>query len=160
VRERQALPWEQILDEAIRRAIQKNGPHSWQGVSQGLAALEADCADVAAPDKLFENTGEWFCWAAFQRLTARKCAALWLKRVASMFANDVAHRLLEAAEHYAAAYEHYEGYRSTLQAGEPTTHDLVQRARTPERIATIAPILKAGIVEESRGLESLRAAVA
>ncbi|MBN2562833.1 MAG: hypothetical protein JXQ75_18065 [Phycisphaerae bacterium] len=160
VRERDPLPQEQLAGEAVRRAAAKAARHTWEGVPQGLAALEAYCADVANPDKDFAETEEWFCWAAFERLMARKCCAVWLRRVAPMFGSPVDEQLRAAADHYATAYEQYERFRCAVAAGEPSTHNLQQRARTPERVAAIAPTLKSAIAEETVGVKALHAAVA
>ncbi|MGD8451813.1 MAG: hypothetical protein PVJ57_08345 [Phycisphaerae bacterium] len=157
-RDGQPQPTRQIDAEALRRAVAKAAPHTWRGVPQGLAALEAYLVDVADPNKAFAETPEWFCWAAFERLTARKCCALWLRRLAERFGAPARKPLRAAADHYAAAYEQYEQYRRAVTAGEPTREDLLHRARTPARIAAILPLLTAGIEEETRGLEQLQAA--
>jgi hypothetical protein len=38
-----------------------------------LAALRAYLSDVADSSKSLAKCEEWFCWAAFQRLMARRC---------------------------------------------------------------------------------------
>ncbi|MEW6249060.1 MAG: hypothetical protein AB1716_00305 [Planctomycetota bacterium] len=159
VRERDPLSWEQIVGEAVGRAAQKAAPHTWGDAPQGQAALESYWADVADPGKDFAATGEWFCWAAFERLMARSCCAIWLRRVAPLFDSGRESRLLEAATHYALAFERYAEFRCAVLAGEPSPLSLRERARTRDRIVAISPILKAGIAEEALGLKALQAAV-
>jgi len=158
VRQGEPAPAEQIFAEALARAVQKGSPHEWRGAPQGLAALKAYLADLADASKDFAKTPEWFCWAAFSRLTARRCAAVWLESIAKAAGGQAAKHLSAAARRYQAAYECYEQFRSTVQAGEPTDENLQQRARTPGRIAAIAPVLDKGIAEESAGLDALRQA--
>ena len=158
VPQREPLPVKQIAEMAVQRAARIGAPHVWDGVPQGQAALEAYLGDVANPDRDFAQCAEWFCWAAFERLLARKCAALWLRRMAELLGPPHDEPLNAAAEHYAAAYEHYEQYRATVMAGEPHAASLQQVARTPERIAVIAPLLSAGIAAEKRGLEAVQVA--
>ena len=154
------LPGEQLLREALAHAVAKGSPHEAVGAPQGTAALEAYVADVRDPAKDFADCGEWFCWAAFQRLTARRCAAVWLTRISDELPQAAADHVRQAAEHYQEAFELYEQYRQEVHAGEPTPLTVEQRARTPERIAVIAPILEAGIEAEKAGLASLAKAVA
>ena len=154
------VPRKQFLREALQRAVAKGSSHEADGEPQGVAALEAYLADVKDPSKDFADSSEWFCWAAFQRLMARRCAAVWLTRIVSELAGDVASHVQEAAQHYQRAFECYEEYRQEVHGGEPTPLSHEQRARTPERIAVIGPILEAGINAEKAGLASLAKAVA
>ena len=57
------------------------------------------------------------------------------------------------------AFENYQRYRAAVQDGFPPRATLEERARTPERIAVITPILESGIAAESAGLELLAEAV-
>ena len=152
-------PWDRIVPEALRRAVRKGAPHEWGGAPQGLAALKAYLADVRDPAKDFASRGEWFCWATFSRLGARKCAAVWLESLSRTLPRAAGKHLSSAAGHYRKAFAAYEQNRSTVAAGEPTPLTLQQRARTPERIAVIAPILAEGIEAESAGLTALENAV-
>ena len=152
-------PRKQFLREALQRAVAKGSAHEADGELQGVAALEAYLADVKDPSKDFADSGEWFCWAAFQRLMARRCAAVWLTRIVSELTGDVASHVQKAAQHYQQAFECYEEYRQEVQGGEPTPLSHEQRARTPERIAVIGPLLEAGIEAEKAGLASLTKAV-
>ncbi len=156
MRRHDPVPPVQFARESIRRAVGKASPHTWDGVPQGIAALEAYLADVMDADKDFADCEEWFCWAAFERLMARQCCAVWLSRMAALLGNPHAQWLRQAATHYTKAYEHYEQYRRAVMAGEPSRLSLRQRARTPERIKAIAPVLRRGIDEETRGLEILK----
>lgn len=160
VREREPEPPEHMLAAALRRAAQKGSEHTWHGVPQGMSALKAYRADVADAGKDFAKCGDWFCWAAFERLMARKCAAVWLASLAPKFKGKVGRYLEAAASHYGRAWGHYEEYRAAAQAGEPTAQSLQQRARTPESIAVILPILDRAINEESAGLRQLENATA
>ena len=160
VRERESLPSQDIVVEALQRAVGKAANHEWRDVPQGMAALRAYRNDVADPSKDFNACAEWFCWAAFERLMARKCAAAWLESASTTVTGEAAKHLNRAAEHYGKAWKHYEEYRIALQAGEPTPESLQQRARTPERISVILPILDRAIEEETKGIGALEEAVA
>jgi hypothetical protein len=160
VREREPEPPEQLLAASLRRAAQKGSEHALHGVPQGMSALKAYRADVADAGKDFAKCGEWFCWAAFERLMARKCAAVWLASVALKFKGKLSKYLKDAARRYGRAWRHYEEYRAAVGAGEPTVQSLQQRARTPERIAAILPFLDQAINEEAAGLRRLESAVA
>jgi len=160
VRRRDARPRDEIRRAALERAVGKSRAAPWRGTPQGTAALRAYLADVADPTKDFAAVREWFCWAAFERLMARRCAEVWLRSVAEEL-DGVAHRLVQdAADAYGEAFRHYEQFRSTVQAGEPTPLGLHERARTPERITIGAEILERGILAEEAGAETLERAVA
>jgi hypothetical protein len=127
--------------------------------SDAQAALEAYVADVVNPEKTFtDESGLWFCWAAFERFTARWCCAQWLRRIADTLP-DAGNHLLAAAEQYKQAFQLYETYRLAIPAGVPTEVSLHERARTPERIAVVAPILREAIVVEKLGVEEMKRAV-
>lgn len=149
-------PADQITIRALKRAVEKASPHEWNNVPQGLSALEAYYADVANPEKDFADGGGWFCWSAFERLSSRYCCGVWLKRVAQNFDEEIGSSLLSASENYNSAYQQYERYRSELKAGLETDASVEERARTPERIAVLAPILRAAIDAEKQGLENLK----
>jgi hypothetical protein len=153
------LPEDRIRSTALRRAVAKGRAHEREGAPQGLAALRAYLADVADGEKDFHDMDEWFCWAAFERLMARKCAQLWLRSCAKCYDASVNSQLREAADCYGEAFEHYERYRSAVQDGFPPRATLRERARTPERIAVITPVLASGIAAEERGLQHLAKAV-
>jgi hypothetical protein len=154
-----ALPEDQIRRLALRRAVAKGKPHEWKGTPQGMAALRAYLVDVNDETKDFSDMEEWFCWATFERLMARRCCELWLHSAAESFGENVESLLRDAARDYGEAFRQYESYRSTVQDGYRPGVSLHERARTPERIATIAPILEAGIAAESVGLERMEQAV-
>jgi len=160
VKEAAPQPWEQITAKALKRALHKGSSREHNGQPAGLAALQAYLADVRDSDKDFERVGEWFCWAAFERLMARKCAAIWLQRAAELVPNRARQHVLDAAASYEGAYRHYEDYRAEVCAGEPTPLSLEPHARRPERIAAIAPPLATGIEAEAGGIGFLRKAVA
>ena len=143
----------EILREALGIALQKASPG-------GVAALEAYAADVEDPGKDFaESSAFWFCWAAFERLSARWCCARWLRSAAGVLPEAHGH-LLSAAEHYERAFQLYGDYRKEVHAGAPTGLSLHERARTPERIAAISPILRKAIDAERSGIAELQKAVA
>lgn len=154
-RAREAETPEQIAGEALRRALRKASAHEHRGVPQGMAALRAYLADVSDPSKNFADCGEWFCWAAFERLTARKCCSVWLRSLRGVVPGDAGRLLVEAAGLYGSAFELYEQYRAEVLAGEPTPLNLQERARTPERISVIAPLLEQAISAEAAGIEAL-----
>lgn len=157
-----ATPPAHLAREALRHALAKATAGPYDGVLQGLAALDAYRADVADPTKPFDDTGEhgcWFCWATFERLDARRCCADWLHTVADLIGGDAREPILSAADHYSFASDAYDRYRFATGAGEPT-EGLRDRARTPDRIAVILPILDEGIAEERAGVEDLKLAVA
>ncbi len=114
--------------QSLRRAVSLASMAEHNGTPQGLAALRLlrdDLAD-AGPDCLTPTV--------LARLHARKCAAVWLRRVA-----DGRERLTAAAGRYDAAYGHY-------------------AALGPDRCGP--EVLDAAIAEEERGLAALREAVA
>ena len=154
------LPWDQITRDALEHAVRKGSAHEAHGAPQGMAALEAYLADVRDPSKDFADVGEWFCWAAFERLMARKCAAVWLDRIAGELPAAAAKHVRTASRHYSQAFERYDEYRSEVNGGEPSPLTVEQRARMPERIAVIGPLLEEGVACETAGLKSLRNAVA
>jgi hypothetical protein len=159
VRVREAEPAEQIARDALRRALRKASAHEHGGVPQGMAALRAYAADIADPSKDFAGCVEWFCWAAFERLMARKCCSVWLRSLKGVVPNECGRLLDEAAGLYGKAFELYEQYRAEVAGGEPTPLSLQERARTPERISVIAPILERAISTEAAGIEALGKAV-
>jgi len=154
------LPEKQIRNRALKRALAKGEPHEWKGTPQGLAALRSYAADVADPSKDFSDIEEWFCWAAFERLMARRCCELWLRDCAGEFHGELSSLLKKAAGKYREAFAQYEGYRAAVQDGFDPRTPLRERARTPERIAVIASILERGIQAESDGVELLEEAAA
>jgi len=159
VRAREAEPPEQIAREALRRALRKASAHEHGGVPQGIAALRAYLADIADPSKDFAECVEWFCWAAFERLMARKCCSVWLRSLKGLVPDECAGSLDDAAGLYSKAFQLYEQYRAEVAAGEPTPLSLSERARTPERISVIAPLLEQAISVEAAGIEALGKAV-
>ena len=160
VRRREARPRHEILRRALERAVSKGKAHSYEGIPQGLAALRVYLADVSDPSKDFAKTGEWFCWAAFERLMARRCCEVWLGLAAAQLDGDARALTLRAADRYREAFECYDRYRSEVGAGEPNPLSTRERARAPERIAVIAEILSRGIAAEAAGLDALAQVVA
>jgi hypothetical protein len=159
VRERNPLPRAEITPQALARAVEKGRPHDHGGVPQGLAALRAYAADVRDPSRTFEDSEEWFCWAAFERLMARRCAEVWLRAVARELGNDLGEAVLVAADHYGEAFREYDRYLGEVQGCNPPRASLRNRARAPDRIEACAPLLEAGIEAEARGVEALAAAI-
>jgi len=159
VKVREARSSEEIRRAALERAVGKSRAKPWQGTPQGLAALRAYLADVSDVTKDFAHVQEWFCWAAFERLMARRCAEVWLRSVAGDTEGTARMPLAEAAARYGEAFQSYERFRAAVQIGPPTP-DRLQRARAPERIAALADHLQQGIAAEEAGTEALERAVA
>ena len=155
VKHGEAMPPGEIARLALKRALAKGSAHDWRGSPQGVAGLQAYAADVTDPTKDFARTEEWFCWAAFQRLTARRCCAVWLRSMAAAVGGKTRDAVLAAAQHYEQAFQSYERYRAEVSTHELPPQPLRERARTPERIAVIAPLLEQGIAAEKAGLEAL-----
>ena len=159
VKQGEPMPRDEIARLASKRAFAFGSTHDLRGTPQGMAALEAYLADVTNPAKDFARTEEWFCWAAFERLAARRCCAVWLRAVAANFTGRARDSALAAAECFGRAFEFYESDGSEVSACEPKPRTLRERARSPERIAVIAPLLEQGIAAERAGLEALEQAV-
>lgn len=149
------MPRDEVTRLALKRAFAKGSAHDWRGTPQGLAALRAYAADVADPSKDFARTEEWFCWAAFERLMARRCCAVWLRSAAAAVGEKARASLMVAAEQYERAFKCYESYLSEVSDREPMRQALRERARAPERIKVIVPLLEQGIAAEKAGLEAL-----
>ncbi len=158
VKSRDAEPCDEILRRALTRAVEKGKAGPWQGTAQGLAALREYLADVSDPAKGFEGTPEWFCWATFERLMARRCCEVWLRSAAKHFDGEARHLATEAAHAYGEAFRYYDRYCAAVR--EPPHLSLEQRARTPDRIPVVADLLECGISAETSGLERLEQAVA
>jgi hypothetical protein len=160
VRRHDATPPDAIRRHALERAVGKSRAAPWHGTPQGMAALEAYLADVADETKDFRDVEEWFCWAAFERLMARRCAEIWLRDTAETLDGEARNFVSEAADRYGEAFRQYEHYLSEVRGDDPTRMSLQERARTPERIAVIAGILERGIVAEEAGTAAIEQAVA
>ncbi|MFO8008673.1 MAG: malectin domain-containing carbohydrate-binding protein [Candidatus Brocadiia bacterium] len=152
------VPERQIAYGAVLRAARIASPHVEGGAPRGMAALETYLADVEDPTKDFEDRSEWFCWATFERLAARKCCADRLHSAADVLGGDAAEALRAAAEHYERAFEAYHEYDRLVHENEGTGMSLQERLRTPERIAVLAGVLREGIEAERAGLAELNRA--
>jgi hypothetical protein len=159
VRERHARPRAEITRAALGRALAKGRDHEWRGVPQGLAALKRYLADVIDPAKDFSECPTWFCWAAFERLMARRCSEVWLRSIAQTETGEAKRLIGAAADHYGEAFRQYDRYLGEVQACDPPGRTLEERARAPERIRVIGPIMERGIAEEALGLEALEEAL-
>ena len=95
---------------------------------------------------------------AVTRLMACKCCEVWLHSAAGQPDGAVGEDILAASDRYGRAWDFYEQFRAEVSGGEPTPLSLHQRARTPERIAVLRPLLEQGIAAEAEGLEALRRA--
>lgn len=155
VKESDALPPGRLAREALKRAVKMGRTPGACGAAQGLAALKAYLLDVTDPSKHFAGCEEWFCWAAFERLMARRCCEVWLNRMVQVLAKEAVAFVRQAARHYGTAYRHYEEFRSAVSAGEPTDVPLHQRARTKKQIARVGPLLQRGVDAEKQGLAAL-----
>jgi hypothetical protein len=151
-------PQERITHEALRRAVAKGAPHDWHGVPQGLAALRRYLADVRDPAKDFATCQAWLCWAAFERLMARRSAEVWLRSVAGRSKGEAQRLLSTAADRYGDAFAHYDRYRAAIRDSKQERAD-PESARTPARSVEAAQHLERGIVAESTGLDVLAEAV-
>jgi hypothetical protein len=120
-----------------------------------MNALRSYLADVQDPAKDFARTSEWFCWATFERLMARRCAEVWLRSVAERLEGTIAQRVAAAADLYGEAFRWYDRYLGETQGCDPPRPTLWERVRSPDRIATIAPLLENGIAAEAKGLDAL-----
>jgi hypothetical protein len=159
VREGDALPRDEITREALGRAVAKGRGHEWRGVLQGMSALRSYLDDVSDPSKDFQETPEWFCWAAFERLMARRCCQVWLEAVAEGLPGAAGALVAKAAHGYGEAFRCYERYLGEVRESAPPRRSLHDRARTPERIRAISPALAGGIEAEERALAHLEDAV-
>jgi hypothetical protein len=157
IESRDAEPHDEILRRALIRAVEKGNARPWRGVPQGLAAMREYLADVVNPRKSFEDTSEWFCWATFERLMARRCCEVWLQSAAEQLEGDIRDLVSEASRGYGEAFRLYDRYCG--EVCDPASLSLQQRARTPDRILVIADLLERGIAAEAAGLELLERAV-
>lgn len=159
VKEGEPRPMDQIVRAALQRAVAKGRPHDWEGVPQGLSALQRYLADVKDPSKDFEESAEWFCWATFERLMARRCSEVWLRTVGAGLGGEMGAALGAAAARYGQAFQYYDRYLGETQGCHPPRATLWARARAPERIEVCAPLLEQGIQAEAEGLEILEEVV-
>ena len=111
-----------LRDRSLRRAVSLASMREYGGTPQGLAALHV-LMDDAGRDHLAP--------VVVERLHARMCAAVWLRRIA-----EGDGRLVSAAGHYESAYDHY----AALADGGPE-------------------LLEAGAAEEAAALACLQEAV-
>jgi len=160
VQRRGARPHDEIRRAALERAVTKGRAHSWKETPQGMAALQCYLTDVSDATKDFADTGEWFCWAAFERLMARRCCEVWLRSTAQELDGEVCTLVSEAADRYGEAYRCYDRYRSEVGAGEPSPSSNERSARKPGRIAVTARLLEEGVEAEAAGLDVLARAIA
>jgi hypothetical protein len=155
VRERDPLSKQEIVRAALRRAWDRGRRHVHDGVPQGLAGLHAYQADIGDPERSFQEAQEWLCWAALQRLMARRCSEVWLRTVAAEVP-DASPFLRAAAQCYGKAFRHYRRFRQELGAsasrGQPDS-------RVPERSPAAVRALGRGIEAEAAGLAALEEAV-
>jgi hypothetical protein len=159
VREGRARGRDEITAEALSRAVAKGKEHEWKGVPQGLSALRRYLADVSDLSKDFRETPEWFCWAAFQRLMARRCAQVWLASVAGTLPRSERMLLEKAASAYGAAFRYYDRYLGEVRESSLPRHSRRHGTRSAERIWAIVPLLAQGIGAEERGLDHLEEVV-
>jgi hypothetical protein len=159
IKQREARQQDEIRHAALERAVAKGSAHSWKGAPQGMAALQCYLADVSDITKNFADRGEWFCWAAFERLMARRCCEVWLRRTAQELNGEKRTLVSKAAGCYGEAFEFYDRYRLEMGAGEPAPRSNEEKARTPDRIVATTRILESAIKAEAAGLKALKQAV-
>ncbi len=158
VRRRDPAHRDQIRRLALKRAVAFGEADDWRGIPQGTAALRRYLADVRDETKSFSDSEEWFCWATFERLMARRCSEIWLRSSSEHLDGDARALVAEAADNYGEAFQCYDHYLTEVGLGAPRL-SLRQRARTPERIAVISEILERGIDAETAGLGALKRAL-
>jgi hypothetical protein len=159
VREGEARPPGEVTREALGRAVAKGREHEWRGVPQGLSALRRYLADVSDLSKDFREAQEWFCWAAFQRLMARRCAQVWLASVAGTLPRSERMLVEKAASAYGAAFRYYDQYLAEVRESALPGHSRRRGNRSRERIWAMVPLLAQGIGAEERGLDHLEEVV-
>ncbi|MFC1660390.1 hypothetical protein ACFL3S_02840 [Gemmatimonadota bacterium] len=149
----------QITRAALHRAVSKGRAHTWNDTPQGLAALRQYLDDVSDPEKDFSEVTEWFCWATFERLMARRCCEWWLRSVARSLPDSARGLVGAAAGHYGEAYRCYDRYGGEVMPCQPPPRSFHERTRTPEQIQASTPHLRQGIEEETAGLDALAEAL-
>ncbi len=148
-----AVARRQLQCQALARAVALANRQEWDHAPQGLAALTTYLQDIGDEKKDFAKCAEWFCWAAFERLSARKCCAVWLRSAAEEIGGPARAPLLAAAQHYDNAFTAYDHFRlATADNGKGGV-------RNPEKIAEIVPIMKQGIDEERAGVAEIARAL-
>lgn len=160
VKEREPEPRDRIRHRALERALAKGEAHEYEGVPQGMAALQRYHADVADATKDFPDTSEWFCWAGFERLMARRCCEVWLRSVVDEMEGEASKLLSQAADRFGEAFRWYDRFGYELDVGKPIPPRPDQVARPPERATAIAAPLGKGIAAEAEGRSALAAALA
>jgi hypothetical protein len=160
VKKSRARPKKQIIREALARAGYFATPHTVHGRPCGLAAVEAYAADVADRTKSFEGISEWFCWATFERLAARRCCATWLREAAEVLGGPAAKPLRAAANHYDRAAKAYGEYDREVHRTDLEALPWKKRFRTPARIAALLAPLRKGIEAERAAVAQLTRALA
>ena len=156
VDDRDPMPREELVHEALERAVRFAGPSRANDVAMGLAAVEAFVEDMADPAKSFDDCQDWFGWASLERLTARKACAIWLTSLAEEL--PLAEQPLKAAaSHYRRAAYLYHSWRYGVlglrDADDP-------RARAPGKVAALAPLLREALAAEMEAIGELEDAVA
>jgi hypothetical protein len=141
----------QLALDALQRAVGK--------ATEAQPALDAYASDVADPARDFAKCEEYFCWATFERLCARQCAAVWLRSVAETIGGDARQHLRTAAACYDQAHDAYVRFAKACVAGEQTTLSFRERARTAERIAAMIPPLRDGVAAERAGVAAMQRAM-
>ncbi len=155
----QALSKRDLYLKGLQRAVHYATMPEWKGAATGLAGLDTYAADVADPAKDFANHSDWFCWATFNRIDARVCAADWLREAADVLGGDARRPLLAAADQYARAFKSYSEFQAGLGGGDDSAQAFLERVRTPEKVAALAPLLKAGVEAERAGVAELKLAL-
>jgi hypothetical protein len=152
------FPVPEFLRMGLVNAAEAAHARRFGGLPVGKWALEKYAKDFENPNLDFSGDAvAWLCYGAFNQLSARKNAAAWLRRVANVLPG--AESLLPVADMYQQAYEAYEEFRREGRFGFPTNLSYHERARTPEQIAVLAPILRRGVEIEWRAGDALRTTV-
>lgn len=151
----EAVPRDELLLMALERAARFASPGEGDPRT-GLAAVEAFVGDMSDPEKTFEDCGDWFGWASLERLTARKCCAIWLNSIADELVVGE-ESLRAAAIHYLRAAYLYHSWRFGV-LGLREKGD--EQARAPEKVAALAPVLQEALTQETLALADLEEALA
>ncbi len=153
----QALTKRDLYLKGLQRAVHYETMPEWKGAATGLAGLDVYAADAADPAKDFADHSDWFCWATFNRIDTRVCAADWLRDAADVLGGDARRPLLAAADQYARAFKSYTEFQAGLGGGDDSAEAFLERIRKPEKVAALAPLLKSAVEAERAGVAQLQA---
>lgn len=113
----------QVIESMVRCAEHDGWADvNWMAMGKygfaGMEAYAADIADLSKPTDDFD-AGWLGCHCADRQLAGRKCAAIYLKRVAEAFEQPARDHVLAAAEQYEQAYAAWNEWERLLGNGGP-----------------------------------------